>query len=151
MFDLRAAYFGLGANRIHLRTNLIANPVPNPILNAVANPVLKELNLFSRLLLKHFALNPRHLGRIRGRHQTVHRSTVPGRQKSRSRQRLLGARRHPAQRQTGVFSNPMQRHKTSMLIFATQAQRQRSNSDPISGLIRVHGKILTVWTVGRAV
>jgi hypothetical protein len=45
-----------------------------------------------------------------------------------------------------MFGNPMQRHKTSMLVFAVQRQREYSKSDPVSGFIRVHG-VLTVWTL----
>jgi len=37
-----------------------------------------------------------------------------------------------------MFGNPMQRHKTSMPVFAVQRQRKYSESDPVSGFIRVH-------------
>src|SRR5450631_1448372 len=141
LLDLRAPHFGLRANCIGLGTNFVVNLVPDC--------VPQKFGLISCLLAKQLTLSPRHLGRISLRDQIVNRKSFAAPQHSRERQSLLGTRRNPAQRGLGTLRNPMQRHKTSMLIFAVQPKRQHSESDPVSGLVRVHGGAPDRMYVGR--
>jgi hypothetical protein len=130
LLDLSALHFGLGANYV----------------GSLENSVPKKLGLVPRLISNQLVLSLRHFRSASGRGQTVHRESLAARQDSRDRQSLLRACRHPAQCGTGMLGNPVQRHKTSMLIFAIQPKREYSEGDPVSSFIRVHG-VLTVWTL----
>jgi hypothetical protein len=118
LLDLRTPHFGLRANGIGLGTNLAANLFPDR--------VPQKLGLISCLLAKQLTLSPRHLGHVRLRDQIVNRDALATLLRSRERQSLLGTRRNPAQCGIGTLDNPMQSHKTSMLIFAVQPQHQYS-------------------------
>src|SRR5947209_8451446 len=120
LLDLRALRLRFRANYVGLGTNLIP----------------KKLGLIPHLISKQLALSPCHFRpAVRGK-QIVRREFLTASHHSRDRQSLLSARSYPAQCRTGMFGNPMQRDKTSMLIFAVQSQRQYSEGNPVSSLIR---------------
>jgi hypothetical protein len=118
---------------------LSADLIPNLISNLISNFVCKKLGLILSLFAKHRGPAPRHFGGIRRGEQVVHRGPITTHQKFRDRQSLFRPHGNLAQRGIGAVGDPMQRHKTPILIFTVQSQSQHSENDPICGFVRVHG------------